>query len=811
MKLKGLRAKLFVLSTAFTLCIAFLLGYTVYQVSENLFYKIYRNDAMNTVRLLSADFPTDRYLKWAESGFSNSSFFPEETARFQKFMSLNPSIHRIFTLLYQPSKGDILYLMDSDISENDRIVFSRSSVEFIIDLDPARTQIQFGEKRSSNFLMLRTPETFISVSLSPETNGWLLRMGKERMNILTRPGVSLETPFGILDHQNPLLVSPDGWNIRLVEKGQPLRQPGSVYTSAENLKEALYSGDGSIVFQNTGLSQSESIEVCSIFQKSRGNPSVMLGIEYSDQTLSDFRNSFLFVGLIIALFSFVATFLFTLFQAQYFITPIRIISNGVKQVTDGNLRTKISLKRSDEFGKLAEGFNTMTQSIYQNIAELKTAEAKLKQIAYYDELTGLLNRKAFYDKFNDTLIHAKRYREEFLRGFLFIELDRFKSINDTMGHRVGDEVLRSVARRLKGSLRESDYLFRIGGDEFAVILNHLTRDTDAAIIAEKILRVMNDALSIEGKSIYLGSSIGISIYPKDGEDADILIRKADTALYEAKKERRTYRFFTEDMQERAENKIRISSGIHRALDLNEMLLYYQPQVRSDGEVTGGEALLRWKHPELGYIPPDQFIPIAEETGSIIKIGEWVFEEACRFINKNRPLFEGGRSLSVNLSVKQFLDQSLAEKLRKLLEYYQIETHQLRLEITESCLMEQIDENIDKITQIRSLGVPISLDDFGTGYSSLAYLKRLPIDVVKIDRSFITGIPENEEDCVLVKTIINIAKEFGYQLVAEGVETSEQAEFLYRHGCEHIQGYYFSRPLPADEFIEYLKKSARSEK
>lgn len=441
----------------------------------------------------------------------------------------------------------------------------------------------------------------------------------------------------------------------------------------------------------------------------------------------------------------------------------------------------------------------------EDITDKKQAEEELVFLAYHDQLTGVLNRKSFYERFEELITQAQRYKAENKRALLFIDLDNFKDINDSLGHDAGDELLRKVAEKLKTTVRSSDLIFRLGGDEFTVILSKIEEDTDAAIVARKIIEAFTDPFHIEGRTLYVGMSIGIAIYPKDGDTVELLIKNADTALYEAKKKKNDYQHFTEELQILAFEKMKMSSYLREAVMQNDFYMVYQPQVSCDGIPVGAEALIRWEHEELGAVPPDRFIPLAEETGQIVPLGAWVIKEICSKL-KSWNTMGIGLPISVNLSVKQLAEKEIVSYILHTMETYGVETKDLHLEITESFLLENKEDIIRKLRDLADKGVNFSIDDFGTGYSSLSYLKRLPIKTVKIDRTFISGIPSDSSDISLVQSIVSISKNLNLEVVAEGVETEEQLRFLESIGCDYIQGYFFSKPLLENDYLAYVERS-----
>ena len=430
-------------------------------------------------------------------------------------------------------------------------------------------------------------------------------------------------------------------------------------------------------------------------------------------------------------------------------------------------------------------------------ADRRCAEEKLARMAQFDYLTGLPNRSLYMERLLRTTFEARRGGGTF--GVLFIDIDRFKSINDTYGHGTGDLLLAQVAERLLESVRQIDMVSRLGGDEFAVTLGSLAKADDAAHVAKKIVAALAGPFLIEGRELAVSASIGISIWPTDGNDPDTLLRNADTAMYRAKEfGRNTYQFYLPQMNERVAQRALIETQLRLALERGEFLLHYQPKVSlASGTVSGFEALLRWQHPERGLVAPAEFIGILEETGLIVAVGEWVIADVCRQLCAWETAGIALLPVAINLSGKQFRHKELDTALERVLATSGVNPCLLEFELTESVLMADSQATVRTLQSMRALGVRVSVDDFGTGYSSLAYLKRFPLDTLKIDRSFINDLTTDPGDSTIVRAIINLAKGLGLTVVAEGVETVHQVEFLRQHACDEVQGFYFSRPMPAE--------------
>ncbi len=433
--------------------------------------------------------------------------------------------------------------------------------------------------------------------------------------------------------------------------------------------------------------------------------------------------------------------------------------------------------------------------------ELREQKTNLDHQAHHDTLTGLPNRLLFNDRLEHGIEVAKRHKAQL--ALFFIDLDHFKQINDSLGHQIGDRVLVAVTERLKAKIRKEDTLSRLGGDEFTIIMEDLKDIQDVSLLAHKVLKVLTQPIHIEGHTLYISCSIGISLYPQDDSDAHNLIKYADAAMYKAKEEgRNNFQFYAAEMTVLAYERVVMEANLRQALKNEEFIVYYQPQVDANtGKLTGMEALIRWQHPVMGLITPEKFIALAEETGFIVEIDRWVMKTAMDQISK---WYEEGLApgiLALNLSMRELRNDNFIEILKECMRINHFKAEWLELEIAEGQVMKNPEESILKLEQISDMGIEIAIDDFGTGYSSLAYLKRLPVDKLKIDQSFVQGIPEGKEDVSIVKAIIALAKSLDLELIAEGVETKIQKEFFLANGCENIQGYYYGKPMPANEIKE----------
>lgn len=494
---------------------------------------------------------------------------------------------------------------------------------------------------------------------------------------------------------------------------------------------------------------------------------------------------------------------------------LSLLAEAAVQITDKNYNLTLQpFSGNDELAKMGRAFSVMIDSIHDQVKSLsseieqrKKTEELLEYQAHHDELTHLCNRPLFMDRLEHALKKAKRQKEQL--AVLFIDLDRFKEINDSLGHTIGDRVLIAIAERLRDNLRDVDTIARLGGDEFTLILEEMNDVVQIDEIATKLVLVIQKPMQIDEHQLYVTCSIGISLYPIDGEDGHSLLRNADSAMYKAKEEgRNSYQYYTQELTERAYARISLESSLRRAIENKEFIVYYQPQIDGrDDTLIGMEALVRWLHPVEGLIFPNRFIPVAEETGLILAIDALVMNSAMKQIVQWRLEGLNPGVLSLNLAMKQLWQDHFVETIQSMLDETGCRAEWIEFEVTEGEIMKNPEKAIGILKRLHNMGITLAIDDFGTGYSSLSYLKRLPLDILKIDQSFIKGLPDNSEDIAIVRSTIALAKSMGMRVIAEGVETREQKDFLVENGCAHIQGYFYARPISVSEMDDRLRQSA----
>lgn len=479
-------------------------------------------------------------------------------------------------------------------------------------------------------------------------------------------------------------------------------------------------------------------------------------------------------------------------------SPLKKLLIGINTLSMGDYKHKINIKSNDELGLISTQFNNMAE-------EISHRETLLHELAHYDSLTKIPNRAMFIENLEKAIKRAKRLDTKL--AVFFLDLDEFKNINDTLGHQIGDKLLVEISKNLSKALREQDILSRIGGDEFNILIEDLSSIKDLGNIAEKCLQQIKDQLNIDGNVINVTGSIGISVYPNDGENSSDLLKNADLAMYKAKNSgKNQYSFFSAELEKTLTKRLNMLQELKHALKKDELKLYYQPKFSLlDGSIYAAEALLRWDSSKLGSITPDQFIPLAEESGEIVEIGAWVVQQACIDFAAWSELGLGIKQVSINVSNVQFERDDIVKVLSDNIQSSGIPAESLEVEITESFMQEDSAKALQTLKDIRTLGVELAIDDFGTGYSSMSYLKRLPINRLKIDRSFISDIPHDNDDVEITKIIVSLAKIMNLSITAEGIETLEQIRFLEELGADEGQGYICSKALPYEQFVALIHK------
>lgn len=443
-------------------------------------------------------------------------------------------------------------------------------------------------------------------------------------------------------------------------------------------------------------------------------------------------------------------------------------------------------------------------AVFSDITDRKLTEDKLRKLAHYDTLTGVANRYSLNTRLESLIHTASRYNQQI--AILFLDLDRFKHINDTLGHSYGDLLLKEVSLRLKGLIKNKDMIARLGGDEFVIVLTNIKHPKEAVQVAEEIIRALTNSFLLNHHEVYISTSIGISLFPLDGLSMDTLLRNADKAMYQAKSRgKNQYELYHQDMHTNESKQMKMEVFLRKAIENDEFFLVYHPQLNvKTGQIVGVEALIRWRQEELGVVSPAQFIPMAEETGLIVPISEWVIKQACEDIMNLHIRGFGHLFVSINISALHFNQDTFVKSIETILDQTNVNPHSVEFELTESTIMPNAQETIDKLVKLKRLGIKLSVDDFGTGYSSLSYLNRFPLDKLKIDKSFIGSIGKYQDDSSIVEAIISIAHRLNLVIVAEGVESKRQLDFLKEENCDIIQGFYITEPICYSKFLDFLE-------
>lgn len=558
-----------------------------------------------------------------------------------------------------------------------------------------------------------------------------------------------------------------------------------------------------------------------------GNPALRLNVEMNRDISIIGRNGVRIVIVLLMVVSLIFTFLIMIFLERNILSRLVLLSDEVKVIGKKRLFYKRlkPQRMHDELSIVSDEINNMldeliesqsqvveseralkraNESLKTEIIEREITQKKIKELAYHDSLTGLPNRLFFSDKLSDAILAAKRSRKMF--AVMFLDIDGFKMVNDTMGHDIGDQLLKDLAERLMHALEKSYIIARNGGDEILILIDNIKDTNTISLIADKVFKIFNEPFMLNNQECFLTTSIGVALYPADGTNAEILIKNADIAMYKAKERGKNQCvFFTPIMRNSISETMKLTNKLYRAMEKSELELYYQPQISCiTKQIVGVEALLRWNSPEFGFVSPDKFITIAEQTGLIIPIGEWVLRTACK---QNKLWQEAGYKkirMGVNLSIKQFQSINLVKKVKKVLRETELDPDYLEIEITESIAMDRKSNIIETLNTFKNMGISIAIDDFGTEYSSLSYMKYLPMNRIKVAKQFVQGIGINDKDESITQAILVMAKSMGLDVIAEGVETEDELNFLIQNKCDEIQGYYYYKPMPAAQVSELIK-------
>lgn len=573
--------------------------------------------------------------------------------------------------------------------------------------------------------------------------------------------------------------------------------------------------EGNLIVEATGVLSRESVtaERLPLVFAPRNISLGYVTLELSHERLDQVKQTLILENALMFVVTLLLVFIGILICFRQLNKPLDELTEVMKYLASDNLSIPVPyLNRNDEIGQISKAVEVFKNyAMHRKELMIKQAENEkmLTYQAHYDGLTNLPNRFLSLDR----LMHAVREAERSQRkvALLYVDLDDFKKINDTLGHDTGDRLLVDVAARLRELVRTADTLGRLGGDEFVAVLGDLRDPADAQLVAEQLISSLRKPFAIDGRELMVTTSIGISVYPDDGEQASELLRKADSAMYHAKSQgRNTYAFFTEEMNHRVSHRLAIEQAMHGALQRGEFSVYYQPLIDvASGETIGSEALLRWDSPHLGRVPPDDFIPVAEQNSMILDLGEYVLKDAVMHTMRWSQM--AGRQLkaSVNISPRQFRDPDILKTIKQTLSNANMPTESLSLELTEGVVLSSDKHSLAMMQGLSDAGISIAMDDFGTGYSSLSYVRSFPFDVIKIDRSFVNDITEDPADLELVQAAIAMSHGLNLTAIAEGVETEQQLQLLREMGCDQLQGYLFGAPMPAPQFDEYLRSRERA--
>ncbi len=797
--------------------LAFVVGFSISVFATRLFVRGYLESKLSLARAIARSIDGDEHRRFDSYASTADPVYRKYLAYLSGIMAEERSITYLYTLNYDRSSQRLTYVLDAQIAPRDLLWVETGTFAFVVSFDEeGRALFEVNQEVHVDAATVEVEGRSLPLRVTAGSAGRELMLGQQRLaTIVSLDPLEVRTPAGVLNRTQRTLQAevgilgrPTVVHYSFSGRGDSQSDPGSLFVDSEetvaHVRQIIRSGSDTVEPELRRDIYGESLSAYGIIRDRGGEPSGAVMIDMYAVEIGRFRRSLGFVVYPASLLAFAVALAGLLALSQMLVVPLRRLITAVDAVTEGRLDVRIPMRRGDEIGVLARRFNTMVESLASNIADLRRTEERLAGMAYKDELTGLLNRKSFYDRLNETLTQARRSEHEKLRGLLFLDLDHFKDVNDSLGHDIGDLLLRQVADRLRASVRESDYVFRQGGDEFTVVLSVLTRETDAAIVAQKLIDSLEEPFEVQGNRLHIGTSIGIAIHPRDGLTVEQLVKSADTALFDAKKERHVFRYFTPEMQEQALAKIGLMSRLLHSLEAGTLSLHYQPQLDAVGRVVGIEALLRWTDGERGAVGPDEFVPLAEETGAILPIGKWVLGQACLQARDLKTRGLDAAPVFVNLTAREFLARDLLQTVEEAILATGIPRSAIGLEVCESVFRLET-QVVERLKTLRRWGTPVIIDRFGTGSSSLVGLRGFPVRAVKIDRRLVSDVERSRSDVEIIKAIVAFSYAAGQQVIAVGVEREEQARLLRSVGCEVLQGFHLCRPLEPAALVAYLGK------
>jgi diguanylate cyclase (GGDEF)-like protein len=817
----SLKARLILFALPTSALLAFVIGFSMSSVATRLFLHEHLQARLSLARSIARGIDGDAHGRFTSYAATSDPVYRAYIRTLSGIFADEKGITYLYTLGYDAAADRLFYVLDAQIATADMIWVETDRFAFSVTFDEAGhalLDIDQSVHRDQASVTLEGRRVAIAVRQAAGGPRELAVDGVPIASFVSVDPLVVETPSGRLDRGRRSVTAdlalPGGRataHYSFVGRGDAQSDPGSEFVDTPEIvahvKGVIRAGRDYVEPEAQRDVYGESVSAYGIIRGGNGAPVGAVMVDVYSGEIRSFRRSLGLVIYPVSALAFALALAGLVALSQLVSRPLRAMSRAVAAVAAGDLSTRIELERGDEIGALARGFNGMVAALARHIEELRRTEERLATLAFRDEMTGLLNRKSFYDHLAEALNLARRSEHEGLRGLLFLDLDHFKDINDTLGHDFGDRLLREVAQRLKAQVRESDHVFRLGGDEFTVILNSLSRETDAAIVAQKLLDSLEEPFTIQDNRLHIGTSIGIAIHPMDGETVEQLVKSADTALFDAKRERHAFRHFTRDMQDRALAKIGMMSRLLRALETGSLALELQPQVDGSGRVVGVEALLRWTDGERGPVPPDAFVPLAEETGAILPIGKWVLGAACLEARALRARGFDNIPVFVNMSAREFLSRDVLATIQDALRATGIPPSAIGLEIAEPAFGHEA-QVAERLAELVRLGIPLVVDHFGTGSSSLVRLESLPVSAVKIDRRFAATVERGGAGAEIIKAIAALSFAAGRRVTAVGVESEEQATLLRSLGCEVLQGFALCRPLSGEALAAWLQGRQR---